>query len=195
MVLTVAGSDLQAAAATAVRSTLVGQDAESWVAGEVADVLVPGGEVEPRIVVGDLPRIVQAGRVIVPVQVWFGDRLYRSVTVPVQVSIWRRQAVLRRAINVGDSLHAGLFEVKRVEVSDALGMQALGMDQLAGAVALRPMAAGSAVVERDVHREVIAHEGDHATVQLIGGSVRVTALRDPRRRPPERGGSPALHRP
>ena len=136
----------------------------------------PGGEIEPRIVVGDLPRIVQAGRTIVPVQVWFGDRLYRSVTVPFQVSIWRRQAVLRRAINVGDSLHAGLFEVKRVEVGDALGMQALGMDQLAGAVALRPMAAGSAVVERDVHREVIAHEGDHATVQLIGGSVRVTDL-------------------
>ncbi|MEC8493445.1 MAG: flagellar basal body P-ring formation chaperone FlgA [Planctomycetota bacterium] len=175
-VITVAGADLQAAAAAAVRRTLVGQDAEARPAGEIADVLVPGGDVEPRIVVGELPRIVQAGRATVPVQVWFGDRLYRSVPVPFQVSIWRRQAVLRRAINVGDSLHAGLFEVKRVEVSDALGMQALGMDQLAGAVALRPMAAGAAVIERDVHREVIAHKGDHATVQLTHGSVRVTDL-------------------
>ena len=175
-VTTVSGFDLQAAAAAAVRGTLVGQDAEVRADGAVPDVLVPGGEIEPRIVVGELPRIVQAGRAIVPVQVWFGDRLYRSVTIPFQVSVWRRQAVLRRAINVGDSLHAGLFQVKRVEVSDALGMQALGMDQLAGAVALRPMAAGSAVVERDVHREVVAHEGDHATVQLTGGSVKVTDL-------------------
>ncbi|MEE2939859.1 MAG: flagellar basal body P-ring formation chaperone FlgA [Planctomycetota bacterium] len=175
-VITVRGSELQAAATAAVRRTLVGQDAEARPAAEVADVLVPGGATEPRIVVGELPRIVQAGRTVVPVQVWFGDRLYRSVTIPFQVSIWRRQAVLRRAIDAGESLHAGLFEVRRVEVSDALGMQALGMDQLGGAVALRPMTAGSAVIERDVHREVIAHKGDHATVQLIGGSVKVTDL-------------------
>ena len=35
---------------------------------------------------------------------------------------------------------------------------------------------GSAVVERDVHREVVAHEGDHATVGFTGGSVKVTDL-------------------
>lgn len=173
-IVTVTGLEIQAAALAELRGTLVGLDASAKPEGAVTDVMLPGGDVEPRIVVDHTARSVQAGRVTVQAQIWFGDRLYRTVSVPFRVSIWRRQAVLRRAINPGDSLHAGLFEVKRVEVDDARGMQALRMDQLAGAVALKPMAAGTAVNERDVHREVIAHKGDQATVQLVKGAVRLT---------------------
>lgn len=174
LVMTVKGVEIQAEAASAVRKALSGLDANAQPEGVVTDLQFPGGDVEPRLVARFTPRSVQPGLVTVPVQVWFGDRLYRTISVSYRVSIWRRQAVLRRAVNVGEALNAGLFEVKRVPIEQARGLQALGIDEVAGSIALKPMRAGSAVLERDVHREVIIRKGDNATVEVSKGAVRVT---------------------
>ena len=52
-------------------------------------------------------------------------------------------------------------------------MQALEPTELGGAVALRAIAAGTFITERDVHREVVMHRGDHVTVHVIKGNVHV----------------------
>lgn len=168
------GSEVQAVAATELRKALVGLDASADLEGVVADIELPSGEVEPRIAAALPTRTIQPGLVNVQAQVWFGDRLYRTVSVGFRVKVWRRQAVLRRAVNAGDSLHAGLFEVKRVPIEDAIGLQALALDELAGAVTLRPLPAGGPVLERDVHRQVVVDKGDLVTVQLSKGAVKVT---------------------
>lgn len=168
------GAAIQAEAAKALRGSLIGIDANAVPEGTVADLQVPKGPVEPRMVpkLGDLNR--SPGIQLVPVEIWLGDSIFRSVHVSFRVSIWKRSAVLSRAVNVGDRLHAGLFEVKRIPLGEARDLQALTQAELGGAVALRPIPAGSIVVERDVHREVIVKRGDRVTVRLQKGSVRVS---------------------
>ncbi len=170
------GVAIQAVAAKALRGSLAGIDASAVPEGAVPDLEIPKGLHEPRLVpkLGELNR--SPGLQLVPVEIWIGEKLFRSIHVNFRVSIWMRTAVLRRAVNVGDRLHAGLFEVKRVALQEAKGLQALGQAQLGGAVAMRPLPAGSIVVERDVHREVIVKRGDHVTVQVMKGSVKVLSL-------------------
>ena len=173
-VVVLSGKAIQAEAATALRASLVGLDANAVPEGDVPDLSVPRGVHEPRLVpkLGELNR--SPGLQQVPVEIWLGDTLFRSIHATFRVSIWKRTAVLRRAVNVGDQLHAGLFEVKRVALQEAKGLQALRRAQLGGAVALRPLPAGSIVVERDVFREVIVKRGDQLTVQVMKGVVKVT---------------------
>lgn len=173
-VTVLSGKAIQAEAAQALRAALLGIDASAVPEGNVADLQVPKGLVEPRMVpkLGDLNR--SPGLQLVPVEIWLGDSLFRSVHVSFRVSVWKRSAVLSRAVNVGDRLHAGLFEVKRIALGEARGLQALSQAELGGAVALRPIPAGSIVIERDVHREVIVKRGDRLTVWLQKGAVKVS---------------------
>ncbi len=173
-VVTIPGIDLQAEAAAALRATLVGFDAEAKVTGALADLHVPASTSAPRIVVPLITGRPFPGVRSIPVQVWLDGRIYRTVTVTFNVSIWKRQAVLRRAINTGDALHAGLFRTKRVAVDGAQGMFALDQMSIAGAVALKPLAAGVAVTENDVHRQVIVRRGDTVTVRVSKGTVVVS---------------------
>lgn len=168
------GASITDIAATALRTTLMGVDASAKPEGKVPDLEIPSGSVEPRIVAALREKEIYPGLRAVPVEIWFGDRLYRTLHVQFRVSVWQRRAILRQAVNVRQALHAGLFETKRVGVDSARGEQALSMSELAGAIALKPMAAGSIVFERDVFREVVVRRGDQVTVRVKKGSVNVT---------------------
>lgn len=165
--------DMQAAAAVRLRDSLAGQDADAKFIGALPDLEVPISDEAPRIVVPPVQGSIFPGIRSVPVQVWLDGRIYRTVSADFEVAIWQRRAILRRAVGPGESLHAGLFEVKRVPVTDARGMQALAATELGGAVALKGMAAGTSITERDVHREVVMRRGDHVTVHVIKGNVHV----------------------
>ena len=171
---TVKGVDVQVAAAVKLRESLAGLDAEAKVSGAVPDIHVPTSEAEPRIVVPPLTGSVFPGVRSVPVQVWLDRQLYRTVHVSFQVTIWQRRAVLRRAVSAGEPLHAGLFQVKRVAADGAGGMLALKLEALGGSVALKALPAGTTVSERDVHRQVVVHRGDHVTVRVVKGNVAVS---------------------
>lgn len=173
-VQTVKGMDVQVAAAVKLRESLAGQDAEAKVTGPVPDVHIPTSDQPWRLVVPTITGSVFPGIRTVPVQIWLDQQLYRTVQVSFQVTIWQRRAVLRRAINAGEPLHAGLFQVKRVAVDGAQGMLALKLEALGGSVALKALAAGATVTERDVHREVVVHRGDHVTIRVIKGNVAVS---------------------
>jgi flagella basal body P-ring formation protein FlgA len=170
----VKGIEIQAAAATKLRESLTGLDSEAKVTGPIVDLQVPTSDTAPRIVVPPFNQTTFPGIRTVPVQVWLDHQLYRTVHVSFQVTIWQRRAVLRRAINAGEPLHAGLFEIKRVAAGGAAGMNALSLEELGGAVALKSLAAGVAVSERDVHRQVVVHRGDHVTVRVVKGNVAVS---------------------
>ncbi|MEL6428162.1 MAG: flagellar basal body P-ring formation chaperone FlgA [Planctomycetota bacterium] len=173
-VRTYPGSELRAVAAEAMRGTLNGVDAEARPTGEVPDVQVPESTVEPRLVAVPDRGAVHPGRRNVQVQIWLGEQLYRTVHVSFEVQVWQRSAVLRQAVDVGTRMHAGLFEIKRVPISEAGGLFALPTDQLAGALAKRPIAAGAYVTERDVHREVVIERGALVTVCVRKGAVEVS---------------------
>lgn len=170
----VKGIEIQAAAATKLRESLTGLDSEAKVTGPIVDLQVPTSDEAPRIVVPPFNQTTFPGLRTVPVQVWLDQQLYRTVHVSFQVTIWQRRAVLRRAINAGEPLHAGLFEIQRVAAGGAAGMNVLSLEELGGAVALKSLAAGVAVSERDVHRQVVVHRGDHVTVRVVKGNVAVS---------------------
>ncbi len=170
----VKGLDLQAAAATKLRESLLRYDAEAKVTGPIQDIQVPTSEEPVRIVVPPFKGTSFPGIRTVPVQLWLDRQLYRTVHVSFQVTIWQRRAVLKRAINAGEPLHAGLFHVKRVAADGADGMLALSLEELGGAVALKSLAAGVTVSERDVHRQVVVHRGDHVTIRVVKGNVAVS---------------------
>ncbi|MEM9382037.1 MAG: hypothetical protein AAGB93_18925, partial [Planctomycetota bacterium] len=150
----VSGESIRAAASKAMRAALVGLDAEATPEGPVAPLEVPRSDVPPRIEVPLDLRSVFPGVHSVPVEIWIGDKLYRSVHVGYQVSVWQRRAVLKRAVNVGEALTPGMFEERRIPVADGAALRALGRPQIAGAGAPRAWPAGSTGVARDVHREV-----------------------------------------
>jgi flagella basal body P-ring formation protein FlgA len=173
---TVKGIDLQAAAAPRLREALAGQDADVTVTGPMADLQVPTSDTDPVIIVPPISGSTFPGLRSVPVEVWLDGKLYRTMNVTFQVSIWQRRAVLARAVNAGEPLHAGLFQIKRVAVDAAQGMQALDTNALAGAVALRALPAGISISERDVHREVVVRRGDTVNVRVIKGHVEVSDI-------------------
>ncbi|MEM6675321.1 MAG: flagellar basal body P-ring formation chaperone FlgA [Planctomycetota bacterium] len=171
---TVGGERIRAEATKAVRASLIGLDAEAKPEGSFPDLEVPHGEgaVEIRVPL-DSTRVVPGLRTV-PVEVWVGGNLYRTLHTTFRVSVWKRTAVLRRAVHPGEELHPGLFEEKRTPVGDAGGLHALRRDELIGAIALEPLAAGAAVFESDVRREVVVHRGDPVTVRIVRGPVSVT---------------------
>lgn len=173
-VTTIKGTALRAEAAVAMRAAIASLDAEARPAGDVPDLQLPAGEGEPRLVARASRGELFPGKRNVAVEVWIGERLYRTVQIPFELAVWERTAVLRRAINPREPLHAGLFEVKRVPLRDSRSTQALGLDQLAGAIAMKAMPAGAILTEHDVHREVVIRRGDQVTVTVINGAVRVT---------------------
>lgn len=175
-VAVVRGSTIQAQAAQAMRAALSGADASAEPEGVVRDIRVPKGDEPARIVIAPVRGRVVPGLQTVQAEIWMGDRIYQSTQVTFRVAMWKRQAVLRRAVNAGEELHAGLFEVRRVPVSASEGLYSLDQAQLAGAVALKPMAAGSTVAERDVHRQVVVSRGDIVTVRVTKGSVSVADI-------------------
>jgi len=172
----VKGIDVRAAAASALRRSLAGLDADANPAALPADLQIPRGNSAPRIVVPPMSGSTFPGVRSVPVEVWLDGQLYRTLAATFNVSIWQRRAVLKRAVSKGEALHAGLFKLERVAVSDAVGMQALPMDALGGAVALNPLPAGASISERDVHREVVVRRGDRVTVRVVKGGVAVSDL-------------------
>ncbi|MEM1453101.1 MAG: flagellar basal body P-ring formation chaperone FlgA [Planctomycetota bacterium] len=170
----VTGESIRAAASKAMRAALVGLDAEATAEGIVAPIQVPASDVPPRIEVPLDLRTVFPGVRSVPVEIWIGDKLYRSVHVTYRVAVWQRRAVLTRAVNVGEPLAPGMFEERRIPVADGAALRALGRTEIAGAVALRALPAGSTVLERDVHREVVVRRGDQVSVRVKKGPISVS---------------------
>lgn len=170
----VRGAELLEVAATAMRGALRGLDAEAQPEGDVKDFEVSKGKAKPKLVPRVPDSAILPGLRSVPVEVWVDDRIYRTVHLEFRISVWQRRAILKRAVAPGEALHAGLFENKRVPLTESADLGALGRDELGGAVALKTLAAGSFVTERDVHREVLLRRGDTVTVRVRKGSVQAT---------------------
>lgn len=170
---TIPGARITAEASQAVRAALTGMDAEATPVMDLADLVLPKGDEEPRLRAAYSLERVFPGKVQVPVEVWLGGRLYRTVQVQFEVTVWQRQAVLKQAIPAGTNLVPGMFKVVRTQVNTGGGLQHLGLEELAGSVANRAMAAGASVTERDVKRVTLVKRGDLVQVAVRSGGVTV----------------------
>lgn len=167
---------IRAQATSALRAALVGADAKATPEGVFPNIEVPRDTTPARIVVPATLGGLYPGIRSVPVQIWVGEKLYRTVHTTFRISIWQRRAVLARNVQVGERLDASMFVQKRVAVGESRTAQALRGDQIGGAVALRAMRVGSIVTERDVHREQIVRRGDKVSVRITKGTIVVSDI-------------------
>lgn len=173
-IVEVTGAELRAVAGERIRASLAGLDASAEPEGMVSSLQLPDGEGKPRLVAQPIRGRVTPGIRSIPVEVWIGDKLYRSVSVDFRVALWERRAVLQRAVLAGTPLDRSMFTVERVPVAASADIKTLGLDEIAGAVAIQPLPKGAVVHERDVHREVVLRRGDTVSVRVVKGSVVVT---------------------
>ncbi len=170
---TVPGTRVTAEASQALRAALTGMDAEARPTMDLPDLVLPASDDEPRLRTSFRIDRVFPGKVQVPVEVWIGDRLYRTIQVRFEVTVWKRQAVLRQAVPAGTELTPGMFKVIRAQVTSGSGLQSLELDEIPGSVANRAMAAGAALSERDVKRMTLVRRGDLVQVAVKNRGVTV----------------------
>jgi len=170
---TVPGTRVTAEASQALRAALTGLDAEATPLMDMPDLVLPASDHEPRLRATFRVDRVFPGRIQVPVEVWVGDRIYRTVQVRFEVTVWKRQAVLKQAIPAGTELSPGMFQVVRTKVKSGSGLQFLELTQVAGSVVNRSMAAGAPVSERDVKRMTLVRRGDLVQVAVKSRGVTV----------------------
>ncbi|MGD2016505.1 MAG: flagellar basal body P-ring formation chaperone FlgA [Planctomycetota bacterium] len=170
---TIDGATITAEASKALRASLAGADAEARPILDLPDLIVPAASSAPRLVVSHRPDLLFPGTQEVPVEIWIGERLYRTVRVRFTVTIWQRQAVLKQAVPAGTQLIPAMFKVVRTPVTTGGGLQTLELPELSGAVANRALAGGSPVQERDVKRVTLVKRGDLVQVVVRSGGVVV----------------------
>lgn len=170
---TIPGTRVLAEAHKAIREALTGMDAEARPLMDLSDVVVPSSDKEPSLRAAYRLTRLFPGALEVPVEIWLGDRLYRTVQARFEVTIWQRQAVLKQAVPAGAELLPGMFKVVRRRVSSGAGLQCLELNQVTGSVANRGLPAGSPVSERDVKRMTLVRSGDLVQVAVKSGAVTV----------------------
>ena len=170
---TVLGTRVTAEASQALRAALTGMDAEARPTMDLPDLVLPASDDEPRLRTSFRIDRVFPGKVQVPVEVWIGDRLYRTIQVRFEVTVWKRQAVLKQAVPAGTELTPGMFKVIRAQVTSGSGLQSLELDEIPGSVANRAMAAGATLSERDVKRITLVRRGDLVQVAVKNRGVTV----------------------
>ena len=171
--VTVPGSRIVAEASQAIRTALSGMDAEARPLMDVADLVLPAGKDEPRLRVAHRVERIFPGRLDLPVEVWVGDQVYRTIRVRFEVAIWQRQAVLKQAVPAGVQLTPGMFKTVRSRVASGSGLQSLALNEVPGSVANGSLAAGAPVTERDVKRVTLVHRRDLVQVAVRSGGVTV----------------------
>lgn len=140
---------------------------------KLATLEVPLGQggAEPRLeVVLGAPRLT-TGPLPVEVRLLVDDELYRSVRARWDVTVWETLPVLTRNLPAGSRVLPTHFELERVALP-AEGRGAVLMPAaMDGVVARRSLVAGSVVLDGDVDRPSVVHEGEQLTLLVKKGSI------------------------
>jgi flagella basal body P-ring formation protein FlgA len=165
---------LQEVALAALAEHFVGQEVETRLQAELADLLVPMGRNGVRLDASAGERGGGPGRWSIPVRVTVDDELYQTVWTSWSVEVWQEREVLARGVLRGEPLAPADFERRRVRVQEA--RSGLRPSSLRGAVARRDLPAGSIVTERDVERPRVVRRGDTLHLEVKKGQVTARAV-------------------
>jgi len=175
-VTTVTAARLLEEAGTTMRDAFAGADTRITARGQVGDLLVPQAvrSLELRADLRD--RTPRAGGWSVPVEVLIDGAVYRTIHTQWKVEVWTQQHVLRRDVRVGESLSLADFELARVQVGSGAVSRGIEPATFGGGTAVRALAKGHVVTERDIRRAVVIQRGDTITLEVRRGAVTVRTL-------------------
>ncbi len=167
----VAASELSTKAESELRSVFGTREIVLAAVPGLADLEIPLGEKPAELRCALEQREPHAGSWNVPVQVWVDGALYQTAWVGLTVEFFDVLPVLARAVRSGEALDATAFELRRVRIASDLGGAPLALNMLPGATALRDLAPGSVLTERDVQRAKLVKAGDSVQLQVKKGAV------------------------
>jgi flagella basal body P-ring formation protein FlgA len=140
--------------------------------GVLAEVAAPPGELQL------VPRMAPAGRLRARMPVWIDviaqDAVYRSVVVPLLVSVRRPVYVARHALAAGARVTASDFDVDQQDIA-ALADEALTPAMLAGGAARlrQDLDAGQVATLRQVAPADMVLRGDQVRLQTAAAGIEI----------------------
>jgi flagella basal body P-ring formation protein FlgA len=164
----VRGSAIEAAARSALLQQLGASDAVVEPLQPALDLQVPSGAEAPQVRAQLAPGAAHPGQVSVSVQVLVDGAVWRSVLTTWRVELFATCAVLARDGAAGEVLREDMLEQRRVPLGTA---PALGLGQLVGCALARPVAAGQALCQEDVVREMLVTAGATLYLEVKKGAV------------------------
>jgi len=173
---TVEKSSIEAAALKELRRLFASTEAEISLKSELRDLVVPKGS-QPMTVRATIEgKTLRPGLWNVPVQVLVDGTVYQTVWTALSVEMWDTHLVLARDVVRGEALTPALFHTSRVKRTAQASSTPVDLSQLIDAVALRDMAAGSVVTDRDVQRQVVIKRGDMLSLEVTKGSITARTI-------------------
>jgi flagella basal body P-ring formation protein FlgA len=169
--------EIEAAARAELARVFAGRDVRYELRGEVPRVDLPVGK-QGRLVRAlpvELPSA--SGTLSVPVEVLVDGVRYRTVWLSFEFGLYETRAVLSRAVRAGEAFAPDAFSIARVRLRGGAG-DALPPERLVGAVAVRDLAPGSDVTDKDVLRPQVLAPGETVFLCVRKGAVeaRVAAV-------------------
>jgi len=164
----VRGSAIEAAARAALMQQLGASDASVESLQPALDLQVPGGAQAPQVRAQLAQGAVHPGQISVSVQVLVDGAVWRSVLTTWRIDLFEQCPVLVRDGAAGEVLKENMLERRRVPLT---GAPALELGQLVGCALARPVAAGRALSQEDVVREMLVNSGATLYLEVKKGAV------------------------
>jgi flagella basal body P-ring formation protein FlgA len=116
------------------------------------------------------------GPMNVTVRVLVNGVTWRSVFGAWDIQVWEQLPVLVRNLPAGTRVNSALFRIQRTVVPPGGVGSVLTPASMVGAIAMRGLSEGNVVVEGDVTRPRVIHEGDMVTLIVKKGSIRAEVM-------------------
>jgi len=134
---------------------------------------VPMGRQACQLEVAPQPARPSSGSTLVAVRLVVDGQTYRTAHTSWKVQTWRDQPVLVRAVRSGETIEAGMIEMRRAPIDAALAGSSLEPGQVLGTAAARELEAGRTLLSGDLVRPNIVKKGDMLILDVQSGAVRV----------------------
>jgi flagella basal body P-ring formation protein FlgA len=138
-----------------------------------AGIEVPMGRQACQLEVAPQPAKPSSGSTLVAVRLVVDGQTYRTAHTSWKVQAWREQPVLVRAVRAGETIEAGMIEMRRAPIDAALAGSSLEPVQVLGTAAARELEAGRTLLSGDLVRPNIVKKGDMLILDVQSGVVRV----------------------
>jgi flagella basal body P-ring formation protein FlgA len=169
----VTGADLQAAVDARLVDSVGGRDI-TWAPRATLGALeVPiGTQGEPELDVLLGSPVLVTGLLPVTITIKVDGLSYRKVWANWDVTVWETLPVLTRSLPAGTQVSPAHFELRRTALPDGPREAILSPASMVGVVAKRNLVEGSLVLDTDVDRPTILHQGDAVILEVKKGSIR-----------------------
>ena len=177
---TVPGNSIVEIARRELLRMTAGEDVVFDTTRNVADQVIPAGNVEFDLRVRTDGLRVNPGANSVPVEILVDGGVYQTVWTNWKFEFWQKVPVLLRDVSAGEDITQDMIEYRRVSSVKTGTQQPLQRTALVSSRSLRALRKGDVLRSSDLARKELIRRGDVVTLEVKKGGVyaRVAAIAD-----------------